>query len=281
MTRTFLDDLFEGLQDTFETIEQQLARVRRERAQASSAPTPVAADESKLINALGKCAPEYRAALTRLVEQTATHVTQSNNQALTDAFVPAAIYTKKDELARTVLDAVVKPTLAQREIRGLLHYQVDNFRVSAAVFEQLDGHYTTIHARYAHVGALHQQGKIDPQQYGDILRGLQTRVAPAAEMLGVTHFNREEYGSAALYFSTALEQDLSARRMLNLMTARHHQQELREQVQRQDIPRLFQEFRYEGSITDVERELNRESLSFPYLKLNNMFELVGKVYAQK
>lgn len=286
MAKTFFDELLGEFGRILQDVGDRLEQTTQQQEEQKPTQQPTQTGEEKIITALGRCEPEYKTALTRLVDQTAVHVKQSNDPTLIDPFVRAALYTNRDHLAREALDGLTRPTVKHLEIRGLLHYDAGNFAISNNLFNQLDRQHITHHARYAHVSARERQGPHEPSTYVPILAGLESRVAPAAEMVGVAWFNKQgkhpgDYEAAEHFLAIALEQKPTAQRLLNLMTARYAQPALRGNVNDVDTPRLFQELRYEGNLNDVQRELTRTSINFPYLKMSNLFEVVGKVYAAK
>ncbi len=281
MTKQSLEELFGEFGRIADTLFGDPAQPKSQVSEPTTPKQTAAAssDDSKLITALEKCYPQYKPALTRLVAQTATHVKQSANPKLSGAHAIAALYTNQNAVAMETLDAIALPTNQEIELRAMMHYAGGNFPLSTTLFEKMAENYTTKNARFAHVSALNRQEKTSPQQYARILNGLWLRSAPASDMMGVMHFNRGEMDGARGYFTQSLELTPTAQRKLNLMTAIAARSDIdKARVMDSEMPSLFQEFQYAGSIEQAKQELNRTRIGFPYLKVTNLFEVACSIY---
>ncbi len=279
MVKTIFDDLFgEDLED-FDGLFKGLNDLfgsRKKGKPPETAPPPN--NDDKLIEALGKCQAEYKASLSRIVVQTATHVKHENtNQRLVDAYVRAAVYTGLRDLGREALDAVVLPNKGQQELRSLFHYEQGNIPLTLDLFGKFDGKYQQVSSRYAHASTLYASGARDISAFERILGGLDENTAPAVAMIAVIHFNTENYAHAALHFDRVLHMKPSDRTMLNFMTARAWIEESRADVIREYAPRLYGELRYTGSLAELESELGRREIQFPRLKLKMNVEMVDSL----
>ena len=263
MTRTILDDLFEDLLGLGRDVLGGL----QDKVKVPAA-TATPANDDTLIEALGRCRAEYRIPLTLLVEQTALHAKQeSNNQRFVRAYVGAAIFVDRSDLARELLDAIVNPDLGQMELRGLFHYEAGNSPLACDLLARLDGRYGLGLSRYAHASSLHDCAESGVERYKRILVGLEDTAAPAAAMLGVVQFNNGNWAEAARYFEQALALKPTDRSMLNYMCARAKQTGSGQAVVQKYAPVLYGELGYTGSLADMERELSRSHIQFPRLKL--------------